>query len=92
MLTIKCPWCGERAQTEFSHYGEAHILRPTDPDQLSDKEWADYLFFRTNPRGIHRERWLHSAGCRRFFNVVRDTVSGQIHASYSFSEQPPPVE
>ena len=92
MLIIKCPWCGERAQTEFSYYGEAHIARPTAPDDLSDEAWADYLFFRTNPKGIHRERWLHSAGCRRFFNVVRDTVSGEIHASYRFNEQPPAVE
>jgi hypothetical protein len=25
MLLIECPWCGERAETEFSYGGEAGI-------------------------------------------------------------------
>ena len=53
MLLIECPWCGERAETEFSYGGEAGIVRPKDPDALSDEEWADYLFNRKNPRGAH---------------------------------------
>ena len=57
MLLIECPWCGARAETEFSYGGEAGIVRPPDPDALSDAEWADYLFFRANPRGAHRELW-----------------------------------
>jgi len=24
------------------------------------------------------ERWVHTAGCRRWFNVVRDTVTHEI--------------
>ena len=44
MLLIECPWCGPRAETEFSYGGEAGIVRPADPDTLSDAEWADYLF------------------------------------------------
>lgn len=89
MLNIKCPWCGERAQTEFSYFGEAHIIRPSAPDELGDEEWADYLFMRANPKGTHYERWLHSAGCRRFFNMMRDTVSGEIHATYPFGAERP---
>ena len=46
MLNINCPWCGLRDQTEFSYGGEAHIVRPKDPDALSDDEWGHYLFFR----------------------------------------------
>ena len=30
MFVIKCPWCGERAETEFSYGGEAGIVRPAD--------------------------------------------------------------
>ena len=45
------------------------------PDALSDEEWADYLFMRDNPKGPFRERWFHSAGCRRWFNAVRDTAT-----------------
>ncbi|MYF71196.1 MAG: sarcosine oxidase subunit delta [Proteobacteria bacterium] len=82
MLLIKCPWCGTRAETEFSYGGEAGIVRPPDPDALSDEEWADYLFFRANPRGAHRELWNHAQGCRRWFGVERDTVTYRIERSY----------
>ena len=89
MLQIECPWCGARDESEFTCGGEAHIVRPKDPDALSDAEWADYLFMRTNPRGAHREQWNHAHGCRRWFNVVRDTVSYQISAVYKVGEQAP---
>ena len=82
MLHIRCPYCGEsRSEEEFSYAGEAYLRRP-DPD-VSDAQWSDYLHTRSNPRGRHREMWVHSAGCRRYFNVVRDTVSYEIAAVYS---------
>ena len=37
---------------------------------------------RTNPKGVHAERWRHTHGCGRFFNAVRDTVSDRIVATY----------
>ncbi len=89
MLQIACPWCGPRDESEFSCGGEAHIARPKDPGTLSDAQWADYLFMRTNPRGAHREQWNHTHGCRRWFNVVRDTVSYRISAVYKVGEQAP---
>ena len=49
------PLVGPRAETEFSYGGEAGIVRPKDPDALSDAEWADYVFNRKNPRGAHKE-------------------------------------
>ncbi len=83
MLHIRCPYCREmRSEEEFSYAGEAHIRRPPDPDALSDREWGDYLHFRKNPRGPHREIWVHTAGCRRYFNVLRDTVSYEILEVY----------
>jgi sarcosine oxidase subunit delta len=75
MLKITCPWCGPREESEFSCGGEAHIARPLDTDALTDEQWGDYLFMRKNPKGLHREQWLHSAGCRRWFNAERHTVS-----------------
>lgn len=75
MLLITCPWCGERDESEFSYGGEGGISRPTDPDALTDDEWADYLFMRKNPRGRHVELWNHTQGCRRWFNAERDTVT-----------------
>ena len=92
MLLIECPWCGPREQTEFTYGGEAHIVRPEDPDTLSDPEWADYLFVRTNTRGAHREQWTHSSGCRRWFNVERDTISYEIRAVYKMGERPTRIE
>jgi sarcosine oxidase subunit delta len=78
MMLITCPWCGPRDETEFHYGGEANLAYPTDPYALSDAEWADYVFTRANPRGRFTERWSHSAGCRRWFNVVRDTVTHEI--------------
>ena len=91
MLRIDCPWCGPRDETEFDYGGEAHIAAPPQPETLSDAAWADYLFMRANPKGWHRERWVHAHGCRRWFNVVRDTTSEQIVAVYRVGSTPPPL-
>lgn len=89
MLLIHCPYCGPRDEQEFSYGGEAHIVRPKAPEKLSDGAWADYLFMRTNPRGVHAERWCHAHGCRRWFNVQRDTVSHEILSVYEMGKKPP---
>ena len=89
MLLIACPYCGERAEAEFADGGEAHIARPADPAALGDAEWADYLFMRSNTKGLFLERWVHSHGCRRWFNVARDTLSYEILAVYEMGRPPP---
>ena len=90
MLLIPCPYCGvDRPEIEFRYSGEAHIDRPRDPGALSDLEWAQFLYFRSNPKGPHAERWRHVFGCGRFFNVVRDTVSDRILAAYKAGEARP---
>ncbi len=89
MLRIPCPFCGPRAEIEFRCGGEAHIRRPPDPDALSDAEWAEYLFLRRNPKGIHCERWFHAHGCQRWFNLARHTVSDRILAVYPMGSEPP---
>ncbi len=89
MLLIECPWCGPRDESEFSYAGEAHIVRPRDPFALSDEEWADYLFNRKNPRGRHLEQWCHNAGCRRYFNAERNTVTYAITSVYKIGDLPP---
>ncbi|MCC5976777.1 MAG: sarcosine oxidase subunit delta [Salinarimonas sp.] len=89
MFRIRCPYCGERDQIEFGYGGEAHIARPADPDALSDAQWADYVFMRTNTKGLFAERWVHSAGCRRWFNALRDTATDRFVATYVIGEAPP---
>ncbi|MDP6390027.1 MAG: sarcosine oxidase subunit delta [Alphaproteobacteria bacterium] len=91
MLLIPCPYCGARDEHEFRFGGEAHIARPENPDKLSDEEWADYLFHKTNPKGVHFERWVHEAGCGRWFNLARHTVSHEIYASYKVGARKPEV-
>jgi len=89
MLLIHCPYCEERREEEeFTPVGQAHISRPLNPDELSDEQWAHYLFFRINPRGLHHELWLHGHGCRKYFNMTRDTVTYEIMATYKMGQQP----
>jgi sarcosine oxidase subunit delta len=89
MLHIYCPHCEElREEEEFRPKGEAHIARPAEPEATSDEDWGQYLFFRKNPRGLHHELWYHAAGCRKFFNVTRNTVSYEILETYKVGQQP----
>ena len=89
MLLIHCPHCGPRAELEFRCGGEAHIARPVDPSALDDDAWAEFLFYRTSPKGQHAERWMHAHGCQRWFNAIRDTVSDRIIATYKAGEARP---
>ncbi|GAB5471495.1 MAG: sarcosine oxidase subunit delta [Rhodospirillales bacterium] len=92
MLLIPCPYCGKRPESEFGYGGEAHLARPEKPEDLSDAEWAGYVYWRKNTKGVFYERWVHSHGCRRWFNVVRDTVSYEILAVYEQGATPPTLE
>ncbi|MET9907992.1 sarcosine oxidase subunit delta family protein [Streptomyces sp. NPDC006476] len=89
MLLIPCPWCGPRDEAEFHYGGQAHVPYPENPASLTDEEWARYLFFRANPKGPFAERWSHAAGCRRWFNAVRDTSTNEILAVYRAGEERP---
>jgi sarcosine oxidase subunit delta len=90
MQLIECPHCGPREEVEYHYGGQAHVAYPAEPASLTDVEWADFLFYRDNPRGPFAERWLHSAGCRRWFNAVRDTSTHQVLAVYR-QDEPRPV-
>ena len=91
MLLITCPYCGPRPENEFRNGGEAHIARPGRPSDLDDAAWADFLYNRTNPKGLHAERWRHIHGCARFFNCLRDTISDKIVVTYKMGEPRPEV-
>ncbi|MGW2638157.1 sarcosine oxidase subunit delta family protein [Streptomyces sp. NPDC001348] len=91
MLLIPCPWCGPRDEAEFHYGGQAHVPYPQDPASLTDEEWARYLFFRDNSKGPFAERWSHAAGCRRWFNAVRDTSTNEMLAVYRSGEERPAI-
>ena len=93
MLLIHCPYCEEdRPEVEFRHAGEAHIARPTDIANISDEDFAQYFFYRDNPKGLTFERWRHIHGCARFFNAVRDTVSDKFVTTYKTGEPKPDLD
>ena len=90
MLLIRCPYCEmERPELEFRYGGEAHIVR--SPATASDEQWSDFLYMRSNPKGVHFERWRHVSGCGRFFNAVRNTVTDHISLTYKAGEPKPDV-
>lgn len=93
MLLIHCPYCNETLpELEFTYAGEAHIARPKDPSQMSDEAWADFLFHRSNVRGVHAERWRHTHGCGRYFNALRNTVTDRFVVTYKAGEARPDTE
>jgi sarcosine oxidase subunit delta len=86
---IECPFCGPRAEVEFRWGGEGHVTRPGESS--GDAEWSDYLFFHANPRGVNFERWHHESGCRRWFNLARDTATHKIFAVYPMGAPKPEI-
>jgi sarcosine oxidase subunit delta len=91
MLEIRCPNCGALcAETELVGGGEAHKKR-FGPGS-TDEEFAAYLFGRSNPRGVHFERWRHAYGCGKWFNVARCTATLEVFGSYSAQTAAPPGE
>ena len=89
MLLIDCPHCGPRNEVEFHYGGEAHVPYPEDPSALDDREWSRYLFYRANTKGILAERWQHSAGCRKWFNALRDTRTYRFERIYPMGSPRP---
>ncbi|MGE0441678.1 MAG: sarcosine oxidase subunit delta [Gemmatimonadales bacterium] len=86
MLRIRCPWCGHRDETEFRYGGQAHVAAPALDDD--DETVAARLYLRANPAGPYPERWFHVHGCRRWFNLVRDTTTHRIAGTYLNGERP----
>jgi len=90
MLLITCPYCGPRPELEFTYGGQAHLVRPVQPTDLTDEQWAGFLYMRTNTKGVYAERWRHLRGCARYFNALRDTSNDRILAVYRVGEAAPP--
>jgi sarcosine oxidase, subunit delta len=89
MLQINCPFCGTRAEIEFTCGGEGGIVRPLHSEAMDDRQWGDYVFMRDNPKGLHHEQWRHSSGCGRWFNALRHTVNYRFEATWKIGEPAP---
>jgi len=88
MLIIDCPHCGPRSEEELTWGGQAGIVRPAEPSIADDATWTDYLFFRSNPKGIQFEQWCCSGGCGRWFKVARHTVTHEILDTWPYDVDP----
>jgi heterotetrameric sarcosine oxidase delta subunit len=57
-------------------YGEISAT----PDTLTDPDARDVdrAFMHTNAEGVVTERWFHTAGCRRWITVQRDTRTNEM--------------
>lgn len=86
MIQLPCPWCGYRNVSEFHYTGEL-VPRP-DPESTTPEEWRTYLYMRRNPAGRLEEGWYHRAGCRRFFEAVRDTTDNTVYETRPPSTDP----
>ena len=89
MLILHCPYCGIDAdETELEPGGQAHLVRATVGSQ--DADFEAYLFQRSNPMGVHFERWRHAYGCGKWFVAARNTVTMEVFGTYSAQTKKPP--
>ena len=79
MLRIECPYCGKRDHEEFSYFGDATKTYPA-LEAENHEAWVEAVYMRDNPRGMHREFWQHTLGCRRWLVVHRHTVTHDIES------------
>jgi heterotetrameric sarcosine oxidase delta subunit len=78
LILITCPNCGARNVSEFRYVGES-IVRP-EPNAATPQQWRAYLYERSNTAGWITENWFHRAGCGRFLQIERDTISNEVRA------------
>lgn len=74
MQIFTCPFCGERNETEFHFVGEAGKVRPATSGEISESEWARYLYAQRNDLGSTREIWIHLP-CQELFLMERDSMT-----------------
>jgi len=85
MQLFPCPFCGLRPETEFHFAGEQGKVRPDTTGDISDADWATYLHTQRNEKGHVREVWMHTT-CAELFVMERDSVTMQVHRSFSLRE------
>jgi sarcosine oxidase subunit delta len=83
MKIMICPLNGARNISEFVYGGE--VIDMPDPNNCSNDEWADYVFFSDNNIGVVREWWLHAASSF-WFIAERHTGTDEIVRTYKTSD------
>jgi sarcosine oxidase subunit delta len=88
MKIMVCPLNGPRNISEFVYGGE--VTEMPNPNNCSDAEWADYVFYSDNNIGVVREWWLHAATSFWFIadrHTGTDNVVRTYYASEIFNER-----
>ncbi|MDB5576634.1 MAG: sarcosine oxidase subunit delta [Bradyrhizobium sp.] len=85
MMQIECPYCGERAQVEFTY---ERTLDSIVNLEMPPEEAVARLFSRANPRGEDRELWRHSFGCRQWIVLRRNRKTHVIAAVDPYEPDP----
>lgn len=83
MQRFPCPFCGLRDEREFNYAGELGKTRPDTTGDVSDAEWAAYLYEQRNEKGRVKEVWMHLT-CAELFTMERDSVTMDVIGSASF--------
>jgi sarcosine oxidase subunit delta len=84
MKIMICPLNGPRNISEFVYGGE--VRQMPDPNNCSDQEWADYVFYANNDIAVVTEWWLH-APSGYWFIAERHTGSDEVLKTYDSSER-----
>ncbi|MBT8125201.1 MAG: sarcosine oxidase subunit delta [Gammaproteobacteria bacterium] len=83
MKILNCPLNGPRNISEFICFGE--VTDMPNPNELSDEQWADYMWMSNNTAGVVREWWCHAA-TSYWFIVERNTITDEILKTYPANE------
>ena len=80
---MNCPLNGPRNISEFICFGE--VTEMPNPNELSDEQWADFMWMSNNTAGCVREWWCHIA-TSYWFIAERNTVTDEILKTYPANE------
>ncbi|MBN2606788.1 MAG: sarcosine oxidase subunit delta [Thiotrichales bacterium] len=76
MKFVTCPSLGKRALSEFT-YGGRYEQEPAQ-ETVSEKEWADYVFYHNGAPKVQIEWWYHRP-TGIWFLFERDTLTDRIN-------------
>ena len=76
---MNCPLNGPRNISEFICFSE--VIDMPNPNDLSDEQWADFMWMSNNTAGVVREWWFHTA-TSYWFIAERNTITDEIIKTY----------
>ena len=79
MKIMNCPLNGPRNISEFICFGE--VIDMPNPNEMSDEQWADFMWMSNNTAGVVREWWCHTA-TSYWFIAERNTITDEIIKTY----------